>query len=33
VRSFDTQAGLYDCAWSECHPRQLVTAGAGNVVR
>lgn len=32
VRSFDTQAGLYDCAWSECHPRQLVTAGAGDMI-
>lgn len=30
VRWFDTQAGLFDCAWSECHPRQLATAGAGN---
>ncbi|CAN0082818.1 unnamed protein product [Pylaiella littoralis] len=32
-RSFDTQAGLFDCAWSECHPRQLVTAGADGVVK
>eukprot|EP00752_Nemacystus_decipiens_P004475 g4087.t1 len=33
VRSFDTQAGLFDCAWSECHPRQIVTAGADGVVK
>lgn len=33
IRRFDTQAGLFDCAWSECHPRQLTTAGADGAVK
>ncbi|CAM9882562.1 unnamed protein product, partial [Ectocarpus sp. 4 AP-2014] len=33
LRSFDTQAGLFDCAWSECHPHQMATAGADGVVK
>ena len=32
VTRFDTQDGLYDCAWSEVHENQLVTAsGDGSV--
>ena len=32
VRVFETQDGLYDCAWSECNPNQLVSAsGDGSV--
>ncbi|CAN0541449.1 unnamed protein product, partial [Ectocarpus sp. 12 AP-2014] len=33
LRSFHTQAGLFDCAWSECHPHQMATAGADGVVK
>jgi hypothetical protein len=32
VARFDTQDGLYDCAWSEVHENQLVTAsGDGSI--
>ena len=29
VRSFDTQDGLYDCAWNEMNQNQIVTADGG----
>ncbi|TYZ60179.1 hypothetical protein PybrP1_012088 [[Pythium] brassicae (nom. inval.)] len=33
VRGFDTAEGVYDCAWSEVHPQQLLSACANGALK
>ena len=33
IGRFDTQDGLYDCAWSEVHENQLVAASGDGTIK
>ncbi|CAM9428366.1 unnamed protein product [Choristocarpus tenellus] len=33
MRSFETQAGLYDCSWNEANQGQVLTAGTDGVIK